>query len=133
MAMDAVWADDTKTIIKVRIYGSVSWDQYHEVCETVFEMMRSVKHRVDVILLPEVDVPPGNPLAHFKRASQRLLSAGNLGCCISIVPLSIPLARVFNGLISRAYGINSKFQYVLTLKEAEDMIAEARTSHISSS
>jgi hypothetical protein len=128
MAMDVTWSDSEKTLLKVRIHGDVSWDQYHAMCDVASDMLTSVSHRVDIIFVAEVDVPSGNPLPHFKRASLRLQSAPNLGYCLSVVPINIPLARVFMSLIYRAYGISNKFQNVSSLKEAEDMIAEARAA-----
>lgn len=126
MAMDVMWSDSEQTLLKVRIYGDVSWDQYHDVCDRAAKMMESVSHRVDIIFTAEVDVPSGNPLPHFKRACVRLQEAGNLGYCISVVPINIPLARVFMSLVYRAYGISNKFQNVYSLEEAHQMINESR-------
>jgi hypothetical protein len=91
-----------------------------------------VSHRVDMIFQAEVDVPPGNPLPHFKRACIRLQAANNLGYCLSVVPINIPLARVFMSLIYRAYGISNKFQNVYDLKEAQEMIADSRAQQAAS-
>jgi len=126
MAMDVMWSDEQKTLLNVRIHGNVSWDQYHDMCDVAVTMLASVPHRVDMIFQAEVDVPSGNPLPHFKRASMRLQAAKNLGYCISVVPINIPLARVFMSLIYRAYGISNKFQNVYDLKEAQQMIADSR-------
>ena len=131
MAMDVVWSDEKKILLNVRIHGTVSWDQYHDMCNEAVMMLKSVPHRVDMIFVAEVDVPSGNPLPHFKRASVLLQSAHNLGYCISVVPLNIPLARVFMSLIYRAYGISSKFQNVYDLKEAQQMIADSRAQQAS--
>jgi hypothetical protein len=126
MLMDVTWLDEEKTLLNVRIYGDVSWDQYHAVCEKAAEMAKSVSHRVDMIFTPEVDVPSGNPLPHFKRAYACLQTARNLGYCISVVPINIPLARIFMNLVHRAYGAGSKFQSVYTIEEAHQLIAESR-------
>ena len=126
MAMDITWGDDAKTLLNVRIHSNVSWDQYHDMCNEAVKLLKSVPHRVDMIFVAEVDVPSGNPLPHFKRASVQLQSAENLGYCISVVPMNIPLARVFMSLIYRAYGISSKFQNVYSLEEAQQMIADSR-------
>jgi hypothetical protein len=133
MAMDVTWSNAEKTLMGVRIHGDVSWDQYHDMCKEALELLQSVPHRVDIIFTAEVDVPSGNPLPHFKRASVLLQSVGNLGYCISVVPINIPLARVFMSLIYRAYGISSKFQNVYNLQEAHQMIADARAQEARSS
>jgi len=87
MAIGLMWSDETKTLLNVRIHGTVSWDQYHDMCNEAVMMLKSVPHRVDMIFMTEVDVPSENTLPHFKRASVLLQSASNLGYCISVAPL----------------------------------------------
>ena len=128
MAMDITWGDTEKTLLNVRIHGDVSWDQYHDMCDEAAALLASVPHRVDMIFMAEVDVPSGNPLPHFKRATVRLQESGNLGYCISVVPINIPLAGVFMNLVYRAYGISSKFRNVYNLEEAQHLIAMSRSS-----
>ena len=132
MTMDVAWGDAEQTLLNVRIYGDVSWEQYHDVCDTAAQMIKTVSHRVDMIFVAEVDVPPGNPLPHFKRACIRLQEVHNLGYCISVVPINIPLARTFMALIYRVYGISNKFQNVSSLQEAQDMIADSRAQQAAS-
>lgn len=126
MPIDVTWADADQTILSIHIHGPITWDQYHEACHTAVTMMASVTHRVDIIYNAEVDVPSGNALPHFKRACLKLQAAENLGSCITVVPFHIRLARVFTHLIYRASGISNKFQTVVSLEEAYQMIAESR-------
>jgi hypothetical protein len=135
MPMEVAWADAEQTILNVLIHGPITWDQYHEACQAAYTMMESVSHRVDIVYIAQVDVPPGNPLPHFKKTCMRLQSSDNLGYCISVVPINIPLARIFTNLIYRAYGISNKFQTVYSLEEAHQMInaSRARTQQLTSS
>lgn len=122
MSISVSWGDDTKRYILVVYEGEWTWDDYKNSYLTRYEMIRSVDHRVDVVIDVRKHPAPPDPFAaqYIKWAWDT--RPPNLGRMIHIGAN----ANTFMSNLIRIFGNQvdgtSSLMFVDTLEEALEVI-----------
>lgn len=91
------WYDDKRTIIKVTITLSSTWEEYHHAVAWIATEVAKVDHNVTLIFHDNVGMPKGNPIPHLKKGSETFLN----------------LPNVRNVIIAGSQGIGNAFTRVI--------------------
>ncbi len=78
------WYNPEKSIIRVEVNGVVTWDEWYEMIDKLFEMLGSVSQEVSIIYDDKVGMPKGNPMPHLKASTEKLTSHSNLGIIVTV-------------------------------------------------
>jgi hypothetical protein len=72
MGINVAWDNEEKSICRVEFDGSFTWTEYDEAIDRLWNAIRAVDHKVDVIatMTPGTSLPKGLPLSHLQRAAQ---------------------------------------------------------------
>ena len=70
MAITVRWADETKRVLLQEFNGTWTWDDYDRMVDTMWVMIRSVAHKVNIVGDIRYTAPQHNKCAmmHFQRA-----------------------------------------------------------------
>jgi hypothetical protein len=130
MAITSTWYNNEKTIIITRFETEWIWNDFHKAVREMHEMIRTVPHRVDLIMLHKVDQPLGNPMIHFRKAFEN--QPDNTGQVVVVNSNLNPVAKRFMnalaGIFDRAFPSKSKVYIVDSIDEAEKLIAKSRVA-----
>lgn len=126
MPLHISWDNDEKTVIRCEGEGRWTWDEYHTSLENIMDMIRTVNHPVDLIIIerPGSAMPPGSPQPHFQRVQK--LSPPNMGHTVIVVRSA--LAKAMSALLTRLPGnLMGNVNMVGSLDEAHAFIKRERT------
>lgn len=72
MSITVAWDNEEKTICRVKFDEPLTWAEYDEAIDKLWNAIKSVDHSVDVIatMTPGTSLPKGMPLSHLQRAAQ---------------------------------------------------------------
>lgn len=133
MAFDFHWYDRDHTVIRIDIYGDVTWEQLHITLDTMIEEITNTPHRVDVIFNDQVGLPKGNPIPHLKLVITRLTAHPNMGLLVAASPKSLSsVTKMMVDTVMRIYQINMSHYggFCDTLDCALETIAKDRAKKI---
>lgn len=132
MPFDVSWYDDAHTILRIRIYGKPTWDEYDRAMDLVEAHVAASPHRVDLVLDDEVGMPPGNPMPHLKNALAKVARHANLGMSMAVSATNIALfPSLMMETAGRLYGIDMKRygRFVRSMDEAIALIRADRATN----
>lgn len=123
------WLDAEHSIIRLDIYGKVTWDQWREVTHNIAHEIKNVRHRVDLIFYDTVGMPKGNPVPHLKVTRKKLAENSNMGLFVTVsaqhvsafVEMIVKVMRGTDAIPDTHYG-----GFVTTLEAALTIIHESR-------
>lgn len=80
------WDNDEKTLFRFEMEGKWTWDEYHQIVDEAFQMIRPLDHTVDVIVIgePRMSLPSGSALAQLVRISRVI--PNNIGLIVLVTP-----------------------------------------------
>lgn len=125
MAYQVNWHTDNQTVVLITYRDEMDWETLYASLDEAYEMIRSVDHTVDMIILDQIGLPRGNPMVHFQNAvKNQPPNAGDLyvipGGSRAMLPFIKQIANiVVKGMPGKAMPI-----FVNSLEEAESRIAE---------
>jgi hypothetical protein len=123
-----MWDSDDQTLIRVVFDGAYTWNEYDATTDLIVSMMKSVAHKVDVIIVLDRDAPPPrgeSAMAHFRRTQDQMPS--NLGLLVTVGSPNFFTKMIFSTLIAmRQIKVNSRV--VASEGEARQAIAKYRTT-----
>ena len=127
MAVNVIWDDAGKTILRYDFVGNWTWDEFFVAAAEFHAQLESVEHKVDTVInLLESAGIPGNTLSHVYSALQRQHpNDSGLNVIVSKAMIIQTLLNVFK----RAYNslpMQVELQLVSTLEEARVKCAEYR-------
>lgn len=124
MSVTVRWDEADHSLIWIHFQQTYTWHDYDESIDQMACMVRSVKHRVDVIFLNEAPLAPGNPFPHLKRALRIVNGLPNLHMRISIDNGQVTFARVALDALRRIYAPNATGRglFVHSVQEALNII-----------
>lgn len=123
MPFDVSWYDDAHSILRIRVYGKPTWDEYDAAMNIVSEHIAASPHRVDMILDDEVGMPRGNPMPHLKAALDKVAVHPNLGMSMAASARDISLfPSLMMETAGRLYGVDMK-RYGRFVKSMDDAVA----------
>ncbi len=122
MPFDVSWYDDAHSIVRIRVYGKPTWDEYHEAMDQVEAYIAASPHRVDMVMDDEVGMPRGNPMPHLKAALDKLIKHPNLGMSMAASARDIALfPSLMMETAGRLYGVDMK-RYGRFVKSMDDAV-----------
>lgn len=135
MPFDVSWYDHARSIIRVRVYGKPTWDEYDAAMEIVEQYVGSTPHRVDIIMDDEVGMPRGNPMPHLKAALTKITIHPNLGMSMAASANNIALfPSLMMETAGRLYGVDMRRfgRFFTSMDEAVAVIMDDRAKSESS-
>lgn len=136
MPFDVSWYDDAHTILRIRVYGQPTWEEYHAAMDTVAAHVAASPHRVDMVMDDEVGMPRGNPMPHLKAAFDKLIIYPNLGMSMAASASNIALfPALMMETAGRLYGVDMRRygRFVKSMDEAVAVIMADRAKNAPSS
>ncbi len=132
MPYEVSWDHNDTTLLWLRFYQSLTWEEYAQAFEAVVKEVKKVPYRVNVILNAEIPVPPGNPLDHFRRALKRLAELDNLDLLISVNPGTGLFVLVMIEMLTRVYvpRMAGRLPFVESVDEAYRLVAARRAKTV---
>jgi hypothetical protein len=124
MAVQIMWDNPEKTIVRYNFEGRWTWDEFYPVYKEALAMELSVPHRVDVIVdLQNARLFPDNLLTHMKGISDK--QPPNIG--VSVLVTKHRFVHSMYNIGIKFYGkIKHYFRLAETLEDAYKMIEEER-------
>ncbi len=123
MPFDVSWYDDAHTILRVRVHGKPTWDEYDTAMDIVSQRIAAVPHRVDMVLDDEVGMPRGNPMPHLKAALDKVAAHPNLGMSMAASANNVALfPSLMMETAGRLYGVDMK-RYGRFVKSMDEAVA----------
>jgi hypothetical protein len=126
MPLQVMWDDEAKTIIRSEGVGEWTWEEFHEGLQKVVQMMKTVNHRVDLIIhnRPDSHSPKGSGMPHFQRAIR--IMPPNVGCTVFVNTNTF--ARAIISIFTTVYKNKASAHFVMaaTLEDARELILEDR-------
>ena len=128
MGLTPAWYGQTGTILQISSSEAWDWSDVHSAVTDCLLLMDSVSQPVDLIINLDGNnqLPPGNPMLHFNRAST-LFFAHPRSHRLVITNVST-LGRTAADLFLRIYSgrdVSRKVYLVSTMQEALDLLATA--------
>jgi hypothetical protein len=62
------WYTEDDTCLLLELTAPLSWDEFHSGAQEAHTAIRGVRPRVTLLVHTLAPLPPGSPLAHFRRA-----------------------------------------------------------------
>lgn len=84
MSYKLTWYDDEKTILHVLSEGKVTWEEYHERYDAARKAVTAEKHRIDIVMIANDGLPPGNPVPHQRTLIAQWNGVENLGLVMMV-------------------------------------------------
>ncbi len=129
MPYDFHWQDDDHTIIRIDIYGEVTWPLWYAAVDQVAQAVSQSSRRVDLIFNDSVGMPKGNALPHLKATNAKLTQHANMGLIVSVSAQHLTtFTRMMINILSRVYGVDNSHNggFVDSLDKALAIIAADR-------
>jgi len=83
MPVSVRWEDDEKTIARWEFAGSWTWDDYYATLEQSNQMLESVNHKVNLLIITiDTAIVPSGLTAQFKQISR---FHSNVGIAVIVV------------------------------------------------
>lgn len=126
-----LWHDPEQTILRTEYSGAWTWDDFHAAVETAVEMMKSVPHRVDLIVAPQPNsvMPHSSADPHLKRAIQMLPPNFGIQVIVTQNAWSRAMASIFTKLFSGG-SFKGRLYFVANVEEADKLIHRDRVRDI---
>lgn len=84
MPYKLTWYDDEKTILYVLSEGKVTWEEYHERYDAALKAVTAERHRIDIVMVANDGLPPGNPVPHQRTLIAKWNGVDNLGLVMMV-------------------------------------------------
>jgi hypothetical protein len=121
MRIPVVWENDDKTVVRFDERGSWTWAEFDEAVDRIVALIRSVPHRVNIIVLSPERFPSGFPLVHFQRVV--LLLPHNTGKIVLIN--NSPFQRRLNNILMTIFpALKKQVVFVDSVDEAYEVLTE---------
>lgn len=120
MPMRVVWDQDDKTILRVEIEGTYTWDEYHEVLDEMFALADAHPSVYGVIAVRSADakVPP-NAISHFTRTTKRFKQRPHL----TVVNVKHdPFMSMMTQMFAKNYDVTQQVHQAQTIEEAREIL-----------
>lgn len=66
MPTNSNWYSPDRTCVLITLKDPLTWDDFHRVAQEAHLQIRSVEHKVDLLIETPPELPPGNALGHFR-------------------------------------------------------------------
>lgn len=121
------WDDTDETTLRLNFAYPYSWEDYEMATQYMnwLTMQRGV--RIDSISTsaPGVGIPPGNPMAHYRKSATSM--PNNVGLLVLVMPMGkYGFAKLVYASVMRVLGMGDKLRMAGSIKEARQMIETAR-------
>lgn len=124
MSITVNWFDPEHTIIHYDFEGQWSWGELNEVVNQVNEMVRSVGHRVDVIIdVTNGQSTPSGAFSQIQGITAKAPDNWGMGVFVGASGLVRVLVTTFLKIYPR---FNQRYALTDTVAEALDIIRERR-------
>ncbi len=126
-AAAVLWHDSEHTIIRTEYSGTWTWDDFHVAVETAVDMMKTVNHRVDLIVAPNTNsvMPKGSADPHLRRAIQLLPTNFGIQVIVTRSAWSRTMASIFVKFFSKG-SYKHRIFFVISVDEAYELILKDR-------
>jgi hypothetical protein len=122
MPMTVNWDNAEQTTLRIDTHGQSTWEEHFNVQDQMREMLKSVQHPVDmiVVLHPGAEPPSGNLLSHISRAAQKAPRNLRFTVNVGMSPFMKAITQVATKVLQM------KTHYTTTLEEARAIIKVER-------
>jgi hypothetical protein len=84
MPYKLTWYDAEKTILHILSEGKITWDEYHERYAEALKVVKAEKNRIDIVMVSNDGMPPGNPVPHQRKLIAQWNGVENLGLVMMV-------------------------------------------------
>ena len=127
MSITAKWLDRKKTIVRYEFAGEWTWEELQIAAEKVNRMMKSVLHRVDVILdfSNSRGEPPHSMLSHLRSGPLNAGENWGGGVFVGVSPF---IRVILNTFMRVEPQLSSRYAIAHTVKDARVLIMQWRAA-----
>jgi hypothetical protein len=116
------WESDERLAVLMEFEGECTFPEFHEASAQAHNLIRSVSHKVDLIVWHKGTFPPGNLMLHFKAAMKD--QPANIGHVVVINPKMKPFLIKLADVFSKVFPAKSPIKVVNTLDDAHAVLVK---------
>jgi len=129
MAIMPRWENPTKRLVITEFGETYNWNDFYTAVHEIHNMVASVEHQVDLIFSYASDLPPGNPLVHFRRAfeGQPVNTRQVIIVNASINPSLLAFMKTLSSVLQKMFPSKRQIMFTKSLDEACQILANKVT------